>query len=81
MHKLLKKEELMWFQRSKTKWITDGDHNTKYYHLKTVHRRRKNKIVMLKNNEGKWIEEEDQVRQLFIEHYEKFFALHDIGQR
>ncbi|CAL5210935.1 unnamed protein product [Lathyrus oleraceus] len=36
---------------------------------------------MIKNNEGRKIEEEDQVRQLFIENDKKLFALHDIGQR
>ncbi|WJX76469.1 hypothetical protein P8452_59883 [Trifolium repens] len=28
---ILTQEELMWFQRSKTKWLMDGDHNTQYY--------------------------------------------------
>lgn len=59
IHEILKKKELMWFQRLRTKWITDGDRNTKYYHIKTVHHRRKNKTVMVKNNEGRWVEEED----------------------
>ncbi|CAK8579757.1 unnamed protein product [Lathyrus sativus] len=49
MHGLLQKEELMWFQRARTKWLTDGDGNTKFYHVKTVQRRRNNKIMMIKN--------------------------------
>jgi hypothetical protein len=52
---ILKKEELMWHQRSRAKWVTDGDRNTKYYHLKTVTRRRKNNILMLKDENGNWI--------------------------
>jgi hypothetical protein len=41
LNDILKKEELMWFQRSRAKWLSDGDMNTKYYHIKTVARRRK----------------------------------------
>ncbi|MCH96001.1 hypothetical protein A2U01_0016984, partial [Trifolium medium] len=52
LNDILKKEELMWFQRSRSKWLTDGDRNTKYYHIKTVSRRRKNNILMLKDGDG-----------------------------
>lgn len=63
---------------SRTKWLNDDNHNTKYYHLKTLHHRRNNKIVMIKINKGYWIEEEDQVSKLFIEHYKKLFSFHGI---
>ncbi|MCH79474.1 hypothetical protein A2U01_0000223 [Trifolium medium] len=61
---ILKKEELMWFQRSRAKWLADGDRNTRYYHLKTVSRRRRNNVVMLRDDQGVWIEESEQVHDL-----------------
>lgn len=74
---ILKQEELMWFQRSRAKWLTDGDRNTKYYHLKTVNRRRKNKILTLKDNEGKWIEKEEDLKELVNNFYKDLFKLGD----
>ncbi|WJX64016.1 hypothetical protein P8452_48843 [Trifolium repens] len=71
---ILKKEELMWFQRSRAKWLRDGDRNTRYYHLKTVKRRRQNNILMLKDEQGQWIDKEDQLQDLANEFYKKLFT-------
>lgn len=38
---VLRQEKLLWFQRSRAKWITYMDHNTRYFHLVTTIRRRK----------------------------------------
>lgn len=54
LNTILNKEELIWFQRLRAKWLVD-DHNAKYNHFKSV-KKRKNKIVM-QNNNGQWIEE------------------------
>lgn len=72
---ILKKEELMWFQRSKVKWLADGDRNTKYYHLKTITKRRKNKISMLKDGNGKYVEDEDQLKSMINEYFKKLFTI------
>ncbi|PNX92648.1 hypothetical protein L195_g015788 [Trifolium pratense] len=70
---ILRKEELMWFQRSRAKWLADGDRNTRYYHLKTINRRRRNNILMLKNADGQWIEEVAQLQRMVNEFYQHLF--------
>jgi hypothetical protein len=71
---ILYKEELMWFQRSRAKWLKDGDRNTKYYHLKTLSRRRRNNVIMLKNDNGQWIEDVTQLQLLATDFYKKLFS-------
>jgi hypothetical protein len=73
LNDILHKEELMWFQRSRAKWLIDGDRNTRYYHLKTVNRRKKNNITMLKDSNGNWVEDIDQIRHLVNEYYINLF--------
>ncbi|MCH82315.1 hypothetical protein A2U01_0003117, partial [Trifolium medium] len=65
----------MWFQRSRAKWLKDGDRNTRYYNLKTINRRRRNNIVMLKNDHGEWIEDNVQLQELVNKYYKQLFKL------
>lgn len=44
----LYQEECIWYQKSRGRWIVDGDRNIKYYHSKTIIRIRKNRIVTLR---------------------------------
>lgn len=41
---ILAQEELLWFQKSRAKWIVMGERNTRYFHLSTIIRRRKPKL-------------------------------------
>jgi hypothetical protein len=38
------REEVMWKQRSHVTWLAEGDMNTRFFHLRTTKRRRRNKI-------------------------------------
>jgi hypothetical protein len=71
---ILKMEELMWFQRSRAKWLVDGDRNTRYYHLKTITRRRYNKIIMLRDVHGNWVEEVEELKQMANDYYKTLYA-------
>ena len=46
---VFEKKEVLWFQKSREKWIALGDRNTQYFHTSTIIRRRRNMIEMLKN--------------------------------
>jgi hypothetical protein len=74
---ILQMEELMWFQRSRAKWLTGGDRNTRYYHTKTV--TRKNNIMLLRNEEGHWVEDALQIRSMVNDFYRNLFSLKHVS--
>jgi hypothetical protein len=65
----------MRFQRSRAKWLKDGDRNNCYYHLKTINRRRRNNVVMLKDEHGNWIEDREHLQKLINNYYKQLFTL------
>ncbi|KAK7245083.1 hypothetical protein RIF29_39916 [Crotalaria pallida] len=74
----LKHEEMLWFQKSRKDWIQGGDRNTKYYHSRTISRRRKNRILSLQDDSGEWsfddIANKNRVKTFFINLYTDDFA-------
>lgn len=50
----LKHEELLWFQKSRSTWLVNGDRNTKYFHSLTLTRCQCNKNEGLKIDDGEW---------------------------
>lgn len=69
----LYQEECLWFQKSRSQWIADGDRNTKYYHSQTIVRRRKNKILTLRDNEGGWVDDPDHLKNIVRDYYVNLF--------
>lgn len=42
--------------------MQDGDRNTMYYQIKAANRKKKNHIHILRNDQGRWLEDEDQTK-------------------
>ena len=49
---VLEQEESLWFQKSRSKWLDQGDRNTKFFHSTTLNRRRRNTIRMFRLDGG-----------------------------
>ena len=45
----------MWALKSRINWMIQSDRNTTFYHMSTLIRRKHNKILNLKDNQGEWI--------------------------
>ena len=57
-----------------------GDKNTKFFHQSTIQRRRQNKVVRVKGEEGEWIEEEGRIIDKFQNFYKKLFTEGEIRE-
>lgn len=76
---LLEQEEVLWFRKSREKYIELGDRNTSFFHISTVIRRRRNKIEMLKDAEGKWVSDKGELESLAIQYYKGLYSLADLS--
>ncbi|CAA7044678.1 unnamed protein product [Microthlaspi erraticum] len=75
---VLEQEEMVWFQKSREKWIPLGDRNTRFFHTSTVIRRRRNRIEMLRNSEGNWITDGKEMESLAVEYFRRLYSMEDI---
>jgi aminoglycoside N3'-acetyltransferase len=66
------KESLL-YQKSRSKWVQEGDSNTRYFHASIKGRRRRNQIVLLKKGDA-WIEGVADVKKEVKEHFSKHLS-------
>ncbi|CAN1830601.1 LINE-1 retrotransposable element ORF2 protein [Linum perenne] len=59
-----KAEEIGWSQRAKSNWLAHGDRNTKFFHAATVHRKQRNLISRLLDDNGNWITTDSQIKDM-----------------
>lgn len=64
----LEREEIMWWQRSKSLQLREGDYNTKFFHHKASQRRRKNFIKGILDEKGRW-QVEDRRDQVILDYF------------
>lgn len=72
-NQILAQEEMLWFQKSRSKWITQGENNTRYFHLSTIIRRRKSKINMLKNDANIWVDDPSIMKEMVQNYFVNLF--------
>ncbi|KAL7171208.1 hypothetical protein ACSBR2_035953 [Camellia fascicularis] len=66
-------EEILWFQKSRNKWLTLGDNNTRFFHMSTLTKRRKLKIHVLKDDNGNWILNTNDLKNHIMNHFSQLF--------
>jgi hypothetical protein len=72
MWKLMRYKERQIFQRSRSRWLREGDTNTNFFH-NCVRKRRRNSIVALKVGD-RWVESVPEVRAAIMDYFKIHFS-------
>ena len=66
-----KLKEEFWAMKARILWLVEGDRNTSFYHTSALVRRRRNRILCMKDRMGNWLNGEreiaDFIRKGFLE--------------
>ncbi|PNY14141.1 cysteine-rich receptor-like protein kinase [Trifolium pratense] len=73
---ILKSIDAMTFQRSRSRWLKEGDSNTKYFHNCIKARHRRNRVVALRTTTG-WVEGPVGVRGAVVSYFRDHFDNED----
>lgn len=57
----------------RAKWLVFGDHNTKLFHSTTIIQRRKNKVETIQKDDGSWVSNPNELKELVVCCYKFFF--------
>jgi hypothetical protein len=70
---LYEREEVMWRQRSRIQWLAEGDKNTRFFHLRSSKRKKKNQISRLKKSDGDMTEDVQEMAEMTSGSYEDLY--------
>ncbi|XP_062176085.1 uncharacterized protein LOC133881146 [Alnus glutinosa] len=67
-------EELLWKSKSRDTWLTCKDLNTRYFHMSTLIKRRRNAIDFLKLPSGAWVSDRRNIGNCFTDFFQQLFS-------
>ena len=71
---ILKQKEEFWSVKFRYNWLIQGDRNTKFFHISTLIRRKRNRISSLQDNQGNWVHDEQEVAKLVRSGFVSLFS-------
>jgi hypothetical protein len=69
---LLKSKDSLEFQKSRSKWLKEGDANTSFFHACIKSRKSSNKITALKKGNS-WVSKPEEVKEEIVVYFKKHF--------
>eukprot|EP00253_Pinus_taeda_P020401 PITA_20401 len=66
-----KQEEMLWKQKSRIRWLKEGEKNTKFFHNTTIQRRMHNNITHIQNEQGAKLEKHEEIEAELLNHFKQ----------
>ncbi|OMO50810.1 reverse transcriptase [Corchorus capsularis] len=79
-NQILVQEETFWAQKSRVQWLQQGEKNTRFFHLSTICRRRRNRITMLRDGNGDWVTEIGPLQELVLSYFRDLYTEEEEGK-
>lgn len=80
LENLLQEEEDYWKIRSREYWLKGGDKNTKWFHSRASHRKRKNEINGIFNEQNQWVESEVEIGRVATNYFKSLLSTNNPSQ-
>ncbi|KAA3480824.1 Retrovirus-related Pol polyprotein LINE-1 [Gossypium australe] len=74
LESVLNHEELLWRQKARCDWLQFGDRNTKFFHSRTMQRRKFNRILALRIKNEEWCSEQSILSEEAVKYFEKLYG-------
>ncbi|KAK6232391.1 hypothetical protein SCA6_002464 [Theobroma cacao] len=75
--RLYKTDEVEWRQKSRCKWVQEGDHNTRYFHAIALTRRKTNFVEKIKWGDDLYDKPQD-IRGVIVSYFENHFTEREV---
>eukprot|EP00253_Pinus_taeda_P011623 PITA_11623 len=69
-----KQEEILWRQKSRIKWLRQGERNTKFFHQAMIKHRQRNMILSIKDKNGNRVVEQAEIEQVLMDHHKEILS-------
>ncbi|XP_010472251.1 PREDICTED: uncharacterized protein LOC104751896 [Camelina sativa] len=74
LNKAFREEEIYWKQKSRQKWLREGDRNTTFFHGSVKYKRLKNRVISLLDKHGLEAYEEGSKGSIAVEFFSELFT-------
>lgn len=74
VRELRRKEEILWWQRSKVHFLEFGDKNTRWFHERAMKRKRAKLILSIKDSIGNWKTTEEEITKVVVNFFAGIFS-------
>ena len=63
-------DEILWRQKSRIRWLKEGEKNTKFFHRSTIQRHMHNNIAFINNRQGERLEQHEEMEKEFKDYFQ-----------